>query len=203
MTYNQNDYSTENYWENWEKAEKEKQRMRFQQQEEKRLGGKYNYLKFTKDNYDNKKVLDSLKGFPKESYLLFGKVGTGKTHAAVSIARDIREACFITLGDLALKIRACNNASEEISIYEYYSKRPLILDDIGAEKGTEFVLNILYRILDNRIKNMQQGLIITSNKDLKSLEETFGSRIISRILGIVGQNIIEITGKDRRIGGVL
>ena len=203
MLSNQNNYNPESYWENWQKVEKEKQRQRLQKQEEVRLGGKYNYLKFTKDSYDNKKVLESLKNFPKESYLIFGKVGVGKTHAAVAVGREDKTTAFFTLGDLALKLRACNNASEEIAIYDYCSNRPIIIDDIGAEKGTEFVLNILYRILDNRIKNMQQGIILTSNKDLRSLEETFGSRIISRILGLVGENIIEIGGKDRRIGGIL
>ena len=204
MTLSQSGLSdVESYWEKWKEEEAKKQRLAFEQREIVRLGGKYNYLKFTKDSYDNRKVLAAMDDFPKASYLLFGSVGTGKTHAAVAVGRLEPSTVFYTLGDLALKIRACSNASEEIAIYNFCATRPLILDDIGSEKGTEFVINILYRLLDDRIKNMQGGLIMTSNKDIKNLQEAYGTRITSRLLGLVGNNVLEISGKDRRIGGVL
>ncbi len=192
-----------NQYESWLESQKKLEQQKRQQADIKRLGGKYNYLNFTENNYNNKKILSMLVDFPNKSFYLFGKAGTGKTHASVATARRFPMAQFITLGDLALKVRACPDAREEIAVMDYYSSVPLVLDDVGAEKPTEFVQNLLYRLFDNRIKNMQQGLIVTSNKDINGLEQCYGSRIVSRLLGIVGENIIEITGKDHRIGGIL
>ena len=71
----------------------------------------------------------------------------------------------------------------------------LIIDDIGAERLTEWVRERIVSIIHTRVSN---GLstIYTSNLSPEELKEEMGDRIASRILGC--STIIEITGADRR-----
>jgi len=71
----------------------------------------------------------------------------------------------------------------------------LIIDDIGAEKVTEWVRERLVSIINTRVSG---GLstIYTSNLSPDELVSQFEERIASRVLGC--SQIIEITGKDRR-----
>ena len=71
----------------------------------------------------------------------------------------------------------------------------LIIDDIGAEKVTEWVRERLVSIINTRVSN---GLstIYTSNLSPDELLEQFEERIASRVLGC--SQIVEIKGRDRR-----
>ena len=74
----------------------------------------------------------------------------------------------------------------------------LIIDDIGAEKSTEWVNERLLSIINTR---MMKGLstIYTSNCSLDGIGKRMGERIRSRIRGSVTE--IHLTGQDKR-GGV-
>ena len=74
----------------------------------------------------------------------------------------------------------------------------LIIDDIGAEKSTEWVNERLLSIINTR---MMKGLstIYTSNCSLDDIGKRMGERIRSRIRGSVTE--IHLTGQDKR-GGV-
>lgn len=74
----------------------------------------------------------------------------------------------------------------------------LIVDDIGAEKSSEWVNERLLSIINNRV---MRGLstIYTSNMSLDDLGERMGDRIRSRIRGSTTE--IHLVGKDRRGGG--
>lgn len=71
----------------------------------------------------------------------------------------------------------------------------LIIDDIGAEKVTEWVRERLVSIINTRVSG---GLstIYTSNLSPNELVSQFEERIASRVLGC--SQIVEIAGKDRR-----
>lgn len=71
----------------------------------------------------------------------------------------------------------------------------LIIDDVGAEKLTEWVRERIISIIHTRVSN---GLstIYTSNLSPEELKAEMGDRISSRILGC--STVIEITGADRR-----
>lgn len=71
----------------------------------------------------------------------------------------------------------------------------LIIDDIGAEKPSEWVSERLLSFINTRVSN---GLatIYTSNISLDELEKKLGRRIASRIAG--SSKIVNLTGKDRR-----
>ncbi len=171
------------------------------QTESKRLGGLRAYEDFTAEKYTNKAVLDALKNFPQENYYLWGKAGAGKTHAAVAVLRWQKDGYVVRMGQVSREVRSCETPDEEDSIISKYAKGIFLFDDLGSEKATEFLQNILFEIMDRRWQNKRGGLIITSNMSIEKLGEIIGDRTASRIAGLVGaNNALELGGKDYRLG---
>ena len=165
----------------------------------KRLGGLRQYETFKAENFENKAVLELLKDFPNKNYFIWGSAGVGKTHLAVAIIRNIKNAFLTRVSDISREIRQDITAEREEQIINKYSTTPLLIDDLGSEKMTEFLQNIFFEIIDRRWSNMVNGLIITSNIDLERLSGVIGNRTVSRIIGLVGrENIFELSGFDRR-----
>lgn len=137
-----------------------------------------------------------------ESLFLHGPPGTGKTHLAVALLKDrgARWESFITFASLLMELRNSFKDSAEKSewkiIKHYSSVCPFVLDDLGAEKTSEFALQSLYIIIDNRYSGMYPT-IITSNLSVDEIADKVGDRIASRIAGMC--KVIELKGKDRRI----
>lgn len=106
---------------------------------------------------------------------------------------------FFNVPALLIKIRSLfsDSANEtldqllsDLDQYEY-----LILDDLGAEKPTEWVLEILYVLVNNRYENLQK-LIVTSNKSPQEIAEVVGDRIASRLREMC--KTVKMTGEDQR-----
>lgn len=75
----------------------------------------------------------------------------------------------------------------------------LAIDDLGAEKLTELVLQTTYYILNHR-EQYNLHTLITSNYSLAQINKAIDPRISSRIAGECA--IIELKGKDRRLNTV-
>lgn len=167
----------------------------------KRLGGLRQYEDFTAEKYTDKRILALLSNYPKENYYLWGTAGTGKTHAAVATARKVQNAQLIRLSYLSRLFRQESFKTEDEERYfEHFSKLPIILDDLGSEKMTEFLQNILFEIMDRRWSNKTGGLIITANMNIPSLAKVVGDRTASRIAGLIGAaNVVLFEGKDQRL----
>ena len=75
----------------------------------------------------------------------------------------------------------------------------LIIDDLGAEKMSEWIEETMFKIINKRYEEVLPT-IITSNNDLESMEERLGQRIVSRILEMC--DVIKLEGGDRRIKNV-
>ena len=169
------------------------------EREIKRLGGNRSYEDFTEEKYTNKAILNALSDFPKENYYLWGKAGTGKTHAAVAILRREPNGIVKRMSEISREIRMSEVEDEE-EIIRRYATGPLVLDDLGSEKATEFLQNMLFEIIDRRWQSKQGGLIITANMSIDKLGGIIGDRTASRIAGLVGsKNTIELSGRDWRI----
>jgi len=133
------------------------------------------------------------------SVLLTGLTGCGKTHLAVSMVRHLifiatkplysepydnrSSALFVTVPELLLEIRKSFNKEnqDESDVVDKYSQVPLlILDDLGAEKCSEWAETTLYIIIDRRNRN-EMMTIVTSNLSLQEIEQHLGARIASRL----------------------
>ena len=158
-----------------------------------------------------------------KSAFIFGPRGTGKTHLAAAITRDLilkirpteyegtrGEGGYIKPGaldfplmrsvsELLLEIRRTYNAQggdDESKLIDHYSRHPvLILDDLGAEKPTEWARATLYLIINRRYE-ADAKTFITSNYDLGGIRDRIDSRISSRLAELC--EILKLGGADRR-----
>jgi len=71
----------------------------------------------------------------------------------------------------------------------------LILDDFGAERTTDFVLEAIERIIDARYRAMKPMLVAT-NLTIAQILERYGDRALSRWAH--DGRIVELRGRDRR-----
>lgn len=137
---------------------------------------------------------------------LWGKSGTGKTVMACSIARRLiilgADVKFISSPKFIIDIQcAFRKDGEHVDdiLSQNAHKSILIIDDIGAEKLTDFVKQIFYYIINEREQYIKKT-IITSNFSLDELDRHIDSRISSRIAGMC--DILELKGADRRIKSI-
>lgn len=142
-------------------------------------------------------------------YIWSNGTGTGKTSWACKIMgyyfRKIafrsgleNEGLYIYLPTFLEELRqSYDNPDPEFSEELEMVKRCklLIIDDIGAEKPSEWVRERILSLINTRVSN---GLstIYTSNISIGDLESRLDSRISSRIKGSTDEIIL--TGRDRR-----
>jgi DNA replication protein DnaC len=170
-----------------------------------RVGVIKRYLGCSLDNYKGK-VPERRPAF------ITGTPGTGKSHLAVAYLREDllahgeEHGRFLRTVDLLKEIRDSfddRSGDSEKRLLDYYGARVpfLVLDDLGAEKVSDFVLQTLYDLLDRRYGECLETLI-TSNLTLEELAVHYlghGDRLASRIAGM-GPTLI-LRGKDRRWQG--
>lgn len=184
-----------------------------------RIGIGDRHIKCSFENYrDGEKIKNICKEVVKapQDLVLTGPAGTGKTHLAVAIFRELvrdrtikveeihwtdsqtRNAWFITVPDLLLLIRqAFDNNSDftEADVVKKFSKiEYLLLDDLGAEKTTEWSITTLYTIIDRRYRDMKKT-IVTTNLSIDQIASQISERIASRL---ASGKIIKINAPDYR-----
>jgi len=140
----------------------------------------------------------------RESICLLGDAGRGKTHLALGAARLAREKGNSVLAlktiDLLTRIKRTYEKKDdtaEVAIMRVLKNVDLlVIDDIGVEKTTEWVLAKLYEVIDYR--HGRKSTIFTTNLTGKQMKEKEGMALVSRIWG--SELRIEIEGdKDWRI----
>lgn len=142
---------------------------------------------------------------PLPGLFLSGKCGCGKTHLATAILRELiingrdieKSIRFISTPEIYLAIRESydkTGVSEREVINEYADLDLLLLDDLGAEKVSEWSIATLSLIIDRRYRELKPT-IITSNLTLDDIENNIDARIASRLNDGI---IIEIDLPDYR-----
>jgi len=148
------------------------------------------------------KIVDRLKawepGMP--GILLKGGTGVGKTHLMMAFVNHLVrrgiEVRFANVNRVFDELRAYDNQSEQEKAMQRIERSAvLILDDIGAEKLSEWAESKLERILTYRIDE-ELPVFLTSNLTREGFVEKFGDRVLSRIAGLV--RVVDISGKDHR-----
>ncbi len=140
-----------------------------------------------------------------------GPFGTGKSHLSVATLRAIvannierfgrpaSENCFVgepvydgyycsivSVVDLLDLLRESFSSDQLRAparrlLHRCRTDALVILDDVGAEKPTDWVAEQIYALIDIRYR-MQRSTFFTTNCSMKQLENQIGSRSVSRIM---------------------
>ena len=140
-----------------------------------------------------------------QSLWLTGDVGTGKTTLAMAVsaaaAQAGRSVAIYSLPRLLARIRRTYDAdSGEDSYLAFFERLTSVdllhIDDLGAEKRSDWVLEQLYAIVDERYGS-QRSMVVTTNLEETDLEEQIGARTVSRLVEICGDPL-PLHGEDMR-----
>lgn len=155
-----------------------------------------------------------------QSLFLTGITGSGKTRVAIALLNDFLAEnmaednvrgvfttkdypVFLPAVELLLEIKESwrkeDNAQAESEkwILDKYSKKPvLVIDDLGAEKVSEWSRQVVYLLIDRRYRDMRQT-IITSNLSHQQLAEQLDARIASRLCEMGA--VIDMGPTDHRV----
>ncbi len=136
-----------------------------------------------------------------ESLYLLGNTGLGKTHLTFSIVKEVAAKGYSVIYCSApnlinqLEKEHFGRADEQVSEY-YLSCDLLVLDDLGTEFLSPVAQSALYNVIDHRCL-MKLPTIINSNLTPKELEDRYGKRLLSRIVGCYAT--LQFVGRDIRI----
>lgn len=130
-----------------------------------------------------KRYSDSFETYAKQGvgFMLSGPYGCGKTHLAAALAIDLinrgTSVIFGTLINLLGKIKQTYNSdqNDEFAILETYSTVDLlIIDDLGKERVSEWMLEKLFSIVNTRYEN-NLPIVVTTNYNVETLIEKLSS----------------------------
>jgi DNA replication protein DnaC len=136
---------------------------------------------------------------------LMGDVGTGKTSLAMLVSKAAlelgRSVAIYSLPRLLARIRRTYDAEHgEASYLEFFERLTSVdllhIDDLGAEKRSDWVLEQLYAIVNERYE-AERSMVVTTNLDQGALEEQIGARTVSRLVELCGDPV-PLFGQDLR-----
>lgn len=125
-----------------------------------------------------------------QGLLFYGNVGTGKTFSAACIANYLLDRKVSVVMTSFIKIigsASLTNREEAVNFTDRLNRaKLLIIDDLGAERGTDYALERVYDIIDSRYR-ARLPMILTTNVPISEMMECMDrrySRIYDRIFEV-------------------
>lgn len=137
----------------------------------------------------------------KKGLLLYGSVGTGKSYHAACIVNELIDKGYpAMMTNFSRLVNTINGMFEGKQQYiDGLNKFDLlVIDDLSAERDTEFMNEIVFTIIDSRYR-AGLPLIITTNltaDEIKHPADVRKQRTYSRLLEMTIP--VEVKGSDRR-----
>ena len=121
-----------------------------------------------------------------QGIIFYGPVGSGKSYTAACIANGLLEQFTPVIMTSFIKILQ-NTQGFEVDEAEYLAQlntaKLLILDDLGAERNTDYAIEKLYNVIDSRSR-AAKPMILTTNlslEDMMNCQDIRYKRIYDRI----------------------
>ena len=140
-----------------------------------------------------------------ENLMLTGNAGLGKTHAALAVAGAALDKGFdviyISSPDFFSRVETLHfgsdPAGEKDALLETVTGADLlILDDLGTEFNSSFVISTLYSLLNDRLGRRRPTILTTNITDGALLEKLYTEKVASRISAFVPYRFL---GDDIRL----
>jgi DNA replication protein DnaC len=132
-----------------------------------------------------------------------GPVGTGKTTLAMLVSKAAlkagRSVAIYSLPRLLNEIRDTHRAERShVDLLDRLTAIDLLhVDDVGAERTTDWVLEELYSIVNARYEDQRSIVITTNILDREALCEQITERTVSRLTEMCDE--LPLLGHDRRM----
>lgn len=161
-----------------------------------------------------KEIFDKLKESDKKGFYIHSPAGVGKTYIMEKFIEHYNKPYEISLGNgekvMQQKYYKIKNMgdifdnlieAQRLGTYlrelRTLQEAPMLfIDDIGAEKYTDFRSEIVYKIIDYRYRN-NLPIFFTSNLTMGELSDLYSDRIASRLTEMCLNVFLE--GEDRRM----
>lgn len=147
---------------------------------------------------------DRIKNSDKNSIILCGQTGVGKTHLIQAVGHELIEKNYTVLFDTS------SNIFNKLMEYRFNYKMDkynelvnylndvdlLILDDLGTESLNEPKKEEMFLLFNSRL-SQNKPILASSNYDIQGLKARYDDRIASRI--VERCRFIGVLGKDYRV----
>lgn len=141
----------------------------------------------------------------KNTIVLSGEVGTGKTCLASAMCRALVEKGYATkilsayeFGALMLETHVSPIAERNSKLHDVLSADVLLIDDLGTEPMLKNVtIEYLLLVLEER-QNSNKTTFVTTNLNADGIHDRYGERIYSRLSHKQISIIFDLQGQDLR-----
>ena len=136
----------------------------------------------------------------RNSLLIFGGYGTGKTHLAAAISNELIDRGIpVLFGTFADHLEHIREEFDKTGKRQYLSLMKntsmLVLDDVGKERLTDWAKEVLFNVINFRYEH-KLPFILTTNYNEQQLGNYIGGAVYSRMCEMC--TAVTTSGKDYR-----